>query len=78
MSEAAAGRGTETELEPEDRARANLYGVISRLFSAPADSNLLAEICRDGQGGSGEGGDLTAAVRAAFAEAVKASLERFR
>jgi len=41
-------------LEAEDRARANFYGLISRLFYAPADPNLLAEIC--GSGGAGEGG----------------------
>jgi TorA maturation chaperone TorD len=31
-------------LEPEDLARANLYALVSRLFYAPADANLLAEI----------------------------------
>lgn len=39
---------------PEDLARANLYGLISRLFYGPADPNLLAEICRSGQGGDGQ------------------------
>lgn len=33
-------------LEPEELARANLYGLLSRLFYAPADPNLLAEISR--------------------------------
>jgi TorA maturation chaperone TorD len=37
-------------VEPEDRARANLYALVSRLFYAPADSHLLAEICQGGQG----------------------------
>jgi len=32
--------------DPEEQARANLYGLISRLFCAPADPNLLAEISR--------------------------------
>jgi hypothetical protein len=31
--------------DEEDLARANLYGLVSRLFYAPADPNLLAE-CR--------------------------------
>jgi TorA maturation chaperone TorD len=47
-------------LEPEDAARANLYGLVSRLFYGPVDPNLLAEI-----GGSGrtsdEGGALVEA-----------------
>lgn len=33
-------------LDPEDQARANLYGLVSRLFYAPADPNILAEISR--------------------------------
>ncbi len=53
-SDAAGG------LEAEDRARANYYGLISRLFYAPADPNLLAEICRSE---AGEGGGLHAAWR---------------
>jgi len=58
--EAAAGG-----LDPEDQARANLYGVIGRLFYAPADPNLLAEISRGGEGGdsSGPGEGLIAAWR---------------
>jgi len=58
-------------LDPEDVARANLYGLIGRLFYAPADPNLLAEICRseaDGEG-AGEAG-LVAAWRA-FQEACR-------
>lgn len=43
-------------LEAEDRARANFYGLISRLFYAPADPNLLAEICRSGEAGESSGG----------------------
>ncbi len=50
-SDAAGG------LEAEDRARANCYGLISRLFYAPAEPNLLAEICRSGEAGEG-GGEL--------------------
>ena len=33
-------------VDPEDLARANLYALVSRLFYAPADPNLLAEISR--------------------------------
>ena len=56
-SDAAGG------LEAEDRARANCYGLISRLFYAPADPNLLAEICSSGEAGEGDGGGLHAAWR---------------
>ena len=59
------GPGQPTSIEPEDRARANLYGIISRLYYAPADSNLIAEITRgDGEGsGSTEEGGLVGAWR---------------
>jgi hypothetical protein len=43
-----ADRDAVDSLESEDRARANTYGLISRLFFAPADPNLLAEICGGG------------------------------
>ena len=56
-SDAAGG------LEAEDRARANCYGLISKLFYAPADPNLLAEICRSGEAAEGDGGGLSAAWR---------------
>jgi TorA maturation chaperone TorD len=47
---AAAG-----SLDPEDIARANLYGLIGRLYYAPPDPNLLAEISRSQAGGEGAG-----------------------
>jgi len=51
-------------LDPEDRARANLYGVIGRLYYAPPDPNLLAEISGGEDGGrAAEGGGLVAAWR---------------
>ena len=31
-------------LSPEDQARADLYGLIARLFYAPPDANLLSEL----------------------------------
>ncbi len=51
-------------LEPEEAARANFYGLISRFFYGPPDSNFLAEINRHA-GGSPEDGenDLLAAWR---------------
>ena len=49
-------------LEAEDRARANWYGLISRLFYAPADPNLLAEISRSGQTGEEQEGSGGLAV----------------
>jgi len=61
----AEGAAQTTPLDPEDRARANLYGVIGRLFYAPADPNLLAEISRGEQVGEGQehGSGLVAAWR---------------
>ena len=56
MSETGAEGATGAPLDPEDLARANLYGVISRLYYAPADSNLLAEISRGEEGGEDAGG----------------------
>ena len=51
-------------LDPEDRARANLYGVIGRLYYAPPDPNLLAEISGSEESGQAEeGGGLVAAWR---------------
>ena len=51
-------------LEPEDRARANLYGVIGRLYYAPPDPNLLAEISGgEDCGRADEGGGLVVAWR---------------
>lgn len=51
--------------DPEERARANLYGLIGRLFYAPVDPNLLAEISRGSPGDEGgPDGGLVAAWRA--------------
>ncbi len=52
-----------TPLDPEEAARANLYGLVGRLFYGPADPNLLAEISRSGETGEGQkdGGGLAAA-----------------
>ena len=65
MGDAGSDRAAVTVLEPEDLARANLYGLISRLFYGPADSNLLAEINGSAGGEEGQGSDrgLVAAWR---------------
>lgn len=56
--------GAAAALEPEDLARANFYGLISRLFYGPADSNLLAEISGGGKSESDESeGELVLAWR---------------
>jgi len=71
-------------VEPEDQARANWYGLISRLFYGPADSHLLAELTGAGwegeRGGEeGSGGDLLAtwqALREACRKAYPALLRQ--
>jgi TorA maturation chaperone TorD len=55
LSEAAGSAGAVPALEPEELARANFYGLISRLFYGPPDSKLLAEINRGGDSGAEEG-----------------------
>jgi TorA maturation chaperone TorD len=62
VSDASRDVTSAASLEPEDLARANFYGLISRLFYGPADANFLAEICRSGDGGPDESeGELVAA-----------------
>lgn len=56
MDETHAGSDVAGSLEAEESARANCYSLISRLFYAPADPNLLAEICRSDETGEGDGG----------------------
>jgi TorA maturation chaperone TorD len=41
-------------LPPEEAARANLYGVIARLFYAPPDENLISEFLAAGAGSGDE------------------------
>jgi TorA maturation chaperone TorD len=50
-------------LDAEDVGRANWYGLIGRLFYAPPDPNLLAEIGRSGQDDPADGSALMAAWR---------------
>lgn len=67
MSDTDTGteRAAATPLVAEDLARANLYGLVSRLYYAPADPNLLAEISGSGESGEGQehDGGLVAAWR---------------
>lgn len=79
MSEPASSRAAASALDGEDVARANLYGLISRLFYAPPDPNLLAEISRspEGEGVEARGGlvaawhDLQEACRTAYPAVVR-------
>jgi TorA maturation chaperone TorD len=57
VSEAGIEQAATTTLDPEELARANLYGLISRLFYGPADPNLLAEISRGTQAAEGQEGE---------------------
>jgi TorA maturation chaperone TorD len=61
-------------VSPEDQARANLYGLLARLFYAPPDANLISEL-RLAAPPPEDGEPLTAdgeALRAAWAELVEA------
>ena len=64
MSDARPENAVAGAPDPEDQARANLYGLVSRLFYEAADPNLLAEISRSGLDGDEEhGGGLVTAWR---------------
>jgi len=66
-------------LSPEDEARANLYGLVARLFYAPPDANLISELRlaapppEDADGLTAEG----QALRAAWAQLVQACATAF-
>lgn len=60
MSQAAPAG--DAQLEPEDAARAGLYGMIARLFYAAPDQQLLGQILH-AQAFEGEEGDLALAWR---------------
>lgn len=76
MSEGAS-RAAPPSLQSEDQARANWYGLIGRLFYAPPDPNLLAEIGRSPGGQEGDGGlagawrGLQEACRSAYPAVVR-------
>ena len=61
-------------VSPEDQARADLYGLLARLFYAPPDANLISEL-RLASPPPDDGEPLTAegeALKAAWAELVEA------
>jgi len=51
-------------LPPEEAARANLYGIIARLFYAPPDEQLISELQIAASGAASDGSVLAAAWRA--------------
>lgn len=64
---------------PEDEARANLYGLLARLFYAPPDANLISEL-RLAAPAAQEGEPLTAegeALKAAWTDLVEACASAF-
>lgn len=66
-------------LEPEDKARANFYALIGRLFYDAPDPVLLAEICREPDAAADEGGAIAEtwrALRAAARSAYPAVLKQ--
>lgn len=66
-------------VSPEDESRANLYGLLARLFYAPPDANLLSEL-RLAAPPAEEGDGLTTegeALKAAWAELVGACASAF-
>lgn len=63
----------------EDQARADLYGLLARLFYAPPDANLISEL-RLASPPPDDGEPLTAegeALKAAWAELVEACVSAF-
>jgi len=44
VTEPVTESATEPELQPEDAARAGIYGLIARLFYAPPDEDVLGQL----------------------------------
>lgn len=66
-------------LVPEDQARANVYGLLARLFYAPPDSQLLGQLLNATRGNGGDEhaeGD-TGALDQAWREVLDASRTAF-
>jgi TorA maturation chaperone TorD len=57
MSEASDTKAGAAPAEPEEQARANLYGLLGRLYYAAPDPNFLAEIARSEDGAPAEEGE---------------------
>lgn len=74
---------TEAALPPEDEARANLYGVLARLFYAPPDRRLLSTLTQADELAAEDGHsplaaawrDLTAAAAVIEEEAARDEYE---
>jgi TorA maturation chaperone TorD len=65
-------------IEPEEQARADLYGVLARLFYAPPDAALLKALAEAGAAGDGVGPawrELSHAAAGADPEAVRQEYE---
>jgi TorA maturation chaperone TorD len=81
VSEAAPSAETPaaTQLQPEDEGRAAFYGLIARLFYAPPDEQLLAQLlhARAFEDGGGERGALGEALAVAWRELVDACGKAF-
>jgi TorA maturation chaperone TorD len=58
MSTTEPGQPADTDLPPEDMARAAFYGLIARLFYAPPDQQLLAQLLH--MGAFDESGEIDA------------------
>ena len=58
-----SAQASESELQPEDAARAAFYGLIARLFYAPPDEQLVGELlhAKVFDAGAAPGGTLAAA-----------------
>lgn len=83
MSEAPSAEQRIRFLAPEDQARANLYGLLARLFYAAPDAALLAAIAQSGELQAEAGSALASAWKrlveasaGANAEAVREEFER--
>jgi len=66
-------------LSPEDRSRADLYGLLARLFYAPPDANLITEL-RLAAPAAGDDEPLTAegeTLRAAWSQLAAACADAF-
>lgn len=70
---------SEAELFPEDQARADLYGLIARLFYAPPDGQLLSELlhARAFDDAAAGGGAKAEALAAAWRELLEACRSAF-
>ena len=65
-------------IDAEEAARANLYGLLARLFQAAPDDQLIAEMVRAGEiEADGEAGNEAAALAAAWRAMVDASRTAF-